>query len=255
MRISHTMLLDSIGIYISAIDLRPKEIDSIVLRMKESLSKAYKDSRNGPSMDRTVAQYKNSLRQSVLDLHSLGYPLLSFYIDHHLSDILSNQHHILLVNSIYKLFYTSGRFALSCSQGTTQKRKGSLCGYVHLYKLQSIHSAKFTKLTYRMQVPHMFYIELRMLEIILLGGLNLYECERYQYLKLLHYLAVPFSVNGFNLTPGFIICGTRQPFTTVIPNNAALVEGIVNVNAYASFKLRYSAMDLQVSTEPLKGHY
>ena len=206
-------------------------------------------------MNITANRYKNILRQSVIDLHSLGYPILSFYIDHHLSSRLSDQQHNTFVNTIYKLMYTTGRLAHSCLLDTAQGRRVSLCGSVHLHNLQSIHSEKFTKIYYTMQVPHMFYIHLQFLEIILLGGLRQYECERYQYLKLKYFLTVPFSLKGFDATRGFIICGIHQPFTTIAPCNAAFLQGVFNVNQYASFKLRYSAMDIQVSTEPLKGNY
>ena len=226
-------------------------MNSIVLRLKESLSQAYDNSRNGSSTNRIIDQYKYRLKQSVIDLHSLGYPILSFYIDDHLSLILSNHQHNTLVSTIYKLLYTTGRFAHSCS---TIKRTRSLCGYVHLHNLQSIHSAKFTKHYYTMLVPHMFYIHLQFLEIILLGGLRPYECEHYQYLKLTSYFTVPFSLEALNMTAGLLFCGTRPPFATIVANNAAYLVGLFNVNSYASFKMKYSAMDLQVSMEPQKGH-
>ena len=228
-------------------------MDPIVFRLKESLSEAYRDSRRGASIDRTALLYKNTLRQSISDLHNLGYPILSFYVDHHLSSRLSNHQHNTLVNTIHKLQYTTGRFAHSCSlDHAPEGRKVSLCGYVHLHNLQNINTARFTKHVYTMQVPHMFYIHLQMLEVILLGGLSPVECQVYQYLTMWHWLTVPFSLIRFNEARGFLICGTRQPFSTVVPGNTAYVHSRVNVKAYASFKLKYSAMDLQVSREPLR---
>ena len=96
-----------------------------------------------------------------------------------------------------------------------------------------------------------------MLEVILLGGLRPHECERYQHLKMLYYFSAPFSLNNDNVhvTLGFLICGTRQPFTTVVPSNSAYVEGVFKVLADASFKLKYSAMDIQVSTKHLKENF
>ena len=242
-----------VGIYISAIDLRRKEVISIVLRLKASLSEAYKDSRHGTSTDRTISRYYNTLKQSVIDLHSLGYPILSFYLDHHLSSRLSDQQHSTLVNTIYKLMYTTGRLAHSCSQDTTHGRRKSLCGPVHLHNLQSIHSEKFTVHHYIMQVPHMFYIQIQFFEVILLGGLRPYECERYQFIKVTYFFVLPFSFKQGHFLPGILICGTRPPFAVVVPRNGAQIESRLNVNEYASFKLRYSAMDIQVSTEQRKG--
>ena len=202
-------------------------------------------------MDMTAKRYKNTVRQSVIALHTLGYPILSFYIDHHLFSRLSDQKHITLVNTIYKLMDTIGRSAHSCSQDTAQGHKVSLCGSVHLHNLQSIQYQKFTKIYYIMRVPHMFYIQLQFLEITFLGGLREHECKRYQHLKMKYYYTLPFSSKIFNVVLGFLICGTHQPFATVVPHNAAFLKGVFNVNKYASFKLKHSAMDIQVSTEPL----
>ena len=204
-------------------------------------------------MNIAATRYKNTLRQSVIALHSLGYPVMSFYIDHHLSSRLSDQQHNTLVSTIYKLMYTTGRFAHSCLLDTAQGRRVSLCGSVHLHNLQSIQTEKFTKIDYRMRVPHMFYIQLQFLEIIFLGGLREHECERYQHLKIKYYYIFPFSSKIFNVVLGFLICGTHQLFATVVPYNAAFLQGVFNVNKYASFKLRYSALDIQVSTEQIKG--
>ena len=223
-----------------------------MFRLKESLSEAYRDSRRGASIDRTALLYKNTLRQSISDLHNLGYSILSFYVDYHLSSRLSNHQHNTLVNTIHKLQYTTGRFTHSCSLDTAHKQNVSLCGSVHLHNLQNINTLKFTKHVYTMQVPHMFYIHLHMLEVILLGGLSPLECKVYQYLTMCYWLTLPFSLNQFSMATRFLICGTRQPFSTVVPGNTASVHSRVNVNAYASFKLRYSAMDLQVSLEPLR---
>ena len=239
-------------LFISATDLRRKEVNSILLRLKESLSEAYRDSRLGTSKEKTLFQYKNRLRQEVSALHSLRYPIVSFYVDHHLSSRLSDQQHNTLVNTIYKLMYTTERFAHSCSQDTAHGRRMSLCGSVHLHNLQSIQSEKFTMQIYRMQVPHMFYIQLQFLEIILLGGLRPYECVRYQFLKLIYIFKVTLSLKESSVTPGIVICGTRKPFATVVPSNAALVKSVLSVHVYSSFKLRYSAMDIQVSTKLLQ---
>ena len=206
-------------------------------------------------MDIAATRYKNTLRQSVIDLHSLGYPILSFYIDHHLSSRLCDQQHNTLVNTIYKLMYTTANFAHSCSLDTAQGRRVSLCGSVHLHNLQNIQTEKFTKIDYRIQVPHMFYIDLQFIEIILLGGFKQYECEFYQYLKIRYFFAFPFSLKDFNGVMGFLICGTHQPFAMIVPCNTAFLRGVFSVNEYASFKWKYSAMDIQVSTVLLNRHY
>ena len=132
-----------------------------MLTLKEALSTAYSNSRQSTSVDIAATRYENTLKQSVIALHSLSYPILSMYIDHHLSSRLSDQHHNTLVNTIYKLMYTTGRFAHSCSLDTAQGRRVSLCGSVHLHNLQNIQTEKFTKIDYRMRVPHMFYIHLQ----------------------------------------------------------------------------------------------
>ena len=226
------------------------EVLSIVLRMNSSLSKAFNDTQQGRSMNSIVLQYQKTLKQSIIDLHSVSYPIISFYVDHHLAHNISQHQHISLADTIHTMMIIASEFEHTCSRDVTQPNpmKKSLCGMVHLYNVQDIESTSSLPYTHTIQVPHMFYIRLQFLEIILVGGWRLSECVSYQLLKVYHYTAFPFLLNPPNMTLAFVFCGSHPPFTATVSANGVHLEAYLKIqNRYSSCKLRYSAIDNRVS--------
>ena len=111
-----------------------------------------------------------------------------------------------------------------------------------------MYSTKSLLYVYTIKVPHMFYIQLQFLEIVLVGGLRQRECALYQNVKVWYSTVFPFSPFQHNRVLEFLFCGSHPPFTTILPGNAVYLEGIFNINnSYASCKLNYSAIDQRVS--------
>ena len=223
---------------------------SILLRQNASLSKAFNETHHGRSMDSIVSQYRKTLKQSIVDLHSLGYPIIRFYVDHHLVHNISNHQHISLAHTVHTMRMIGSKMAQTCLlHGTQQKAmKKSLCGMVHLHNLHNLKSTESVQYKHRIQVPHMFYIQVQFLEIILVGGSKISDCILNQFLQVEHVTIFPFSPKVQTLTTTFVFCGSHPPFTTIVPANALYLTAYFNIeNTYASCKLRYSAIDKLVS--------
>ena len=104
------------------------------------------------------------------------------------------------------------------------------------------------RLVYRIHVPHMFYIQLQFLEIVLVGGLTQTECLHYQNFKVWFSTHFPFSQKSHNRDIAFVFCGTHTPFTAIVPGNVATLIGFQNIqNRHASCKVKYTAADVLVS--------
>ena len=147
--------------------------------------------------------------------------------------------------------YINSEFERTCSKNRISQQKAdnkSLCGNVHLHNFDRMHSTKSLLYVYNIKVPHMFYIQLQFLEIVLVGGLRQRECALYQNVKVLYYTIFPFSSSQHNRVLAFFFCGSHPPFTTILPGNAVYLEGIFNINnSFASCELKYSAVDQLVS--------
>ena len=237
-----------VGICFSTLYSR-EDLDSIVLHQKSSLFEAYNKAKNKGSIDSAILQYTNTLKQTVLDLHSLGYPVLSFYVDHHLSHKINSQEHISLVDTISRLLYISKNFAHSCLQNGTNTENTYLCGVAHLhntYNKPYVQPPQPLQI-YRIKVPLMFYIQLQFIEIVLEGVIRSTECYLYQYFKVWSATYFPFSPDAHNAVLSFVFCGTHTPFATILPGNVAVLKGIYYINnTYASCKIQYSATDILV---------
>ena len=240
------------GNSISTLRLR-EEVDAIVLGQKVALSNTVKNQKLGFTLAEITLQYQNKLRQSIVDLHSLGYPIISFYIDYSLSSKISNYPHTSLLNTMYKLVYISSQLEHSCLQYSTSRKKTrkSLCGIVHIHNpygmpsMPSVHRYKIL-----IMVPHIFYVQLQFLEIALVGGLTPKECNEFQAFRVWHGTIFPFSPKPYKASNlDHLFCGTHHPFTTIVPGNIVIIEGDLMINnTYASIKLRYSVIDILVSS-------
>ena len=243
-----------VGICISTFRLH-EESDAIALEQNAALSDAFRKHEQGVTLDQIVLQYQKSLRQSLVDLHSLGYPVISFYIDHPLSSKISNHRHTSLVDTMQILAYITSQLTRSCLQYsniTSEERSGkSVCGSVHMHNLPNMYSMQSVdhRYTIIIMVPHMFYIQVQFLEIILVGGFTRAECVGFQSFTIWRNTIFPFTPFSYKRnTWEHIFCGTHHPFTTIFPGNLVMIDGNLQINnEYASIKLRYSVIDILVS--------
>ena len=244
----YTKFFYIVGTYISPLPLR-EDVFSIVLRQNSSLYKAFNETQQvNRSLDSIVSEYRKTLRQFIVDLHLLGYPIISFYVDHHLVHNIAYQHHITLANTLQTMMVISSEFAHTCYVADQNPVKISLCGMIHAYNLPSMHSKLPMPYVHEIRIPHMFYVQLQFLEIILVGGWRLSECNSYQVIKVWHFMIFPFSSIPQKKNLAFIFCGSHPPFTAVVPANCIHLEAFFNIqNTVASCKLRYSAIDKLVS--------
>ena len=243
-----------VGIRISTFRLH-EESDAIALEQNAALSDAFKKQEQGFTLDQIVLQYQKSLRKSIVDLHSLGYPVISFYIDHPLSSKISNQEHTSLVDTMHSLAFISSRLKQSCLQykniTSAQPSGKSVCGSVHMHNLPNMYSMQSVEHAYTIiiMVPHMFYIQVQFLEIILIGGFMPDECVGFQSFTIWRNTILPFTPYSYKkLIWEHVFCGTHHPFTTIFPGNLVMIAGNLQIdNNYASIKLRYSVIDILVS--------
>ena len=231
-----------------------EDVFSIVLRQESLLSKAFNETHHRRSIDVIVSQYRKTLKQSIIDLHSLSYPIISFYVDHHIAHNIFHHQHITLEDTMHTMMIIASEFAQTCLRYVTPKNpvKTSLCGMIHIHNLHNMHSTNSLTIIQTIKVPHMFYIQLQFLEIVLVGGWERSECLSYQALRIFRYMSFPFVSTSKNLTLEYLFCGSHPSFTSIVPMNGVhLVAYFSIINRYASCKLRYSAIDILVSIKIL----
>ena len=196
-----------------------------------------------------IKEYRATLEPLIIKLHSLGYPIIRFYIEHLIFIHVRNEHRYMSVLHTLRtyLHHYQGRTKL-CSQKHLQDlNKPKLCGIVHIQNIQDPVSRISIFIKKRIRVPHMFYIHIQFLEILLVGGVTENACKDYQSFKIWCITVYPFAA-PIPEQPLFTFCGSHPPFTTIIPGNFALVETrSVVVNRLASIKFKYSAADMLVS--------
>ena len=237
--------LKIIGIFTSTGRLH-EEVNKIALEQNMALFNAFGKQKQGITLDQTILQYQTSLRQVIVDLHLLSYPLVSFYIDHPLSTKIYNHQYTSLLDTMYTLVYISNRFKyIPLISG---------CGSVHMHNLHDMHSMqghRQHRYIISIRVPHMFYIHIQFLEIILVGGFMPTECLGFQSFAIRRNTIFPFTPLTYwseNIIWEHIFCGTHHPFTTIYPGNLVKIKGRLQIDStYASIKLRYSMIDMLVS--------
>ena len=244
-----------VGIFISTGRLR-EEVNVLAFKQKLAFYNVITQLRKGASLNQTILQYQTSLRQISVDLHSLGYPMISFYVDNALSNKISNHQHTSLVDTMHKLAYISNRLKHSCLQYTPvhelpRRPRISACGSVHMHNLHDMHSMQGRSqyfYTISIMVPHMFYIQIQFLEIILVGGFLPDECYGFQSFTMWRNTIFPFgSLYARNIWE-HRFCGTHHPFKTIFPSNLVVIKGHLRIdNSYASIDLRYSMIEMMVS--------
>ena len=186
-----------VGICISTSRLY-EDVDAIALGQREALSNAFRKHEQGDTLDDIISQYHTSLRQFFVVLHSLGYPVISFYIDHPLSTKVSNHPHTSLMGTMHSLTFISRRLKQSCLQNRSSNN-ASICGSAHMHNLRNLHSMQSVEHRYTLiiKVPHMFYVNAQFLEIILVGGFMPNECLGFQSFTVWRNTIFPFTTTTY----------------------------------------------------------
>ena len=189
-------------------------------------------------------------KQSVRDLHTSGYPVLAFYVDHMIAMKISKFTFKSLEGMWWALISLVVKLSNDCrSYAIKTNHHNTLCGAIHLHNLNDLGSTRATWTTYTIHVPHFFYIHAQLLEIILVGGLAENACFQYQSFRLWYMMIYPFSSNEtVDWDKLYVFCGTHLPFTSIIPGNYVILEAVMKIqNTYASINMRYTVVDLMVS--------
>ena len=224
--------------------------DDIVQIQKDSLSAAFRALEERVPMHSIAAQYQASIRQSIVDLHALGFPIISFYLDDVLTKMISKTQFTSMEGNILSLFFLIVKLPLACVQyHDLSKANNSLCGALHLHNLNILSSSTTVRShSYIIHVPHFFYINVHFLEIVLFGGLTKSACYRYQSFKLWHVTKYPFSTDTkVNMQLLYLFCGIHTPFSTIVPSNHIILVGVLRIrNTYSSCKMKYTVTDIKV---------
>ena len=196
-----------------------------------------------------IKEYRATLVPSITKLHSLGYPIISFYTDHIIFIHVRNEHRFMSVlHTLRTSLHHYQGLTKSCSQKHLQKHgKQQLCGIVHIYNK---HDSEFlASMKSSIRVPHMFYIQIDFLEVLLVGGVTEFACKVFQSFKIWCHTVYPFTrMFSKGEIPDLTFCGSHPPFTTIMPGNVVTIEtNSLVVNRYASLKLKYTAVDMLVS--------
>ena len=235
----------------------PPSVHPILLRQRTALSEAFEAIRRGTDPDDVMYKYRGDIVPTLVALHSVGYPIISFYIDHILFTNIDVHTHryVSLPDSLRHTLNISQVFVQSCSYDPLSMDhayvKNMPCGTGYTYnKIGDEYSVK-TRVA--ISVPHLFYIQLKFLEVIAVGGLSEDECLNFQSFKLWYTTSYPFIPyvprgRGNSSKPFFRFCGSHEPFITVIPGNFVWIQSNWKlVNKETSLKLVYSAVDMLVS--------
>ena len=153
-------------------------IKSIIAQQREALLIAISNVRGNPVKE-VIKEYRATLVPLIHELHSLGYPIVRFYIDHSLITFVNeHRYHISVLHTLYKYLHRSRGLLNSCSIRQLQHQVETLrpCGTVHIHNNYNPTSPS----TIRIHLPHMFYTQLHFLEVILVGGLPALACRYFQ---------------------------------------------------------------------------
>ena len=196
-----------------------------------------------------IKEYRATLVPSIIKLHSLGYPIISFYIDHLIYIHVRNEPRYKSVLHTLRrhLHHYQGRTKL-CSQKLLQERSiPELCGIVHIRNIHDPVTVQYVHQKRNIRVPHMFYIHIQFLEVLLVGGVSEHACNSYQSIIIWCRTVYPFTTM-FSEQQRLTFCGSHPPFTTIMPGNLVTIEAISAVtNRLASIKVKFTAVDMLVS--------
>ena len=224
--------------------------DCIVQTQKDALSAAYRAMEEREPMDSIVAQYQVAIKQTIVDLHALGYPVMSFYVDDILAKMIYTTRFTSIEGNIFSLLFLIAKLSIACDHyHGMSETNNSLCGAVHMHNLNILGSSTTEGYHYyKIHVPHFFYIRVQFLEIVLFGGLTQHACHYYQSFKLWHVTQYPFSTETkANLQLLHLFCGIHTPFSTIVPSNHVILDGELRIrNTYSSCKIKYTITDIKV---------
>ena len=229
----------------------------ILSQQKTALLKAYTEVEQGYENSDVINTYRRTLVPSITALHSIGYPIISFYIDHIIyTHIRRHRYETSVLETFTTYLSTSRVLADSCLQKHVQHRKQELCGVIHVHNKydEDIRSYDW----YDIHIPHFFYTQLHILEVILVGWIGPYACLHFQSFEFFYDTLYPFYPNVV-FEPGEVFlrfCGSRPPFVTILPGNRVQIRNNIKItNYYASLKLKYTAVDMLVSITKVEVMY
>ena len=233
----------------------PPSVHPILLRQGAALSEAFEAIRRGTHPDDVIDKYRVDIVLTLVVLQSVGYPIISFYIDHILFTNIDVHTHryVSLLDSLRHTLNISRIFLQSCLYNRLSPDyvhvKNMPCGTGYIYNKIGKEYSVTTRVA--ISVPHLFYTQLQFLEVIAIGGLSEDECLNFQSFKVWYATAYPFGLivlQGNDSKPFFRFCGSHEPFTTVILGNIVWIQSnwkLQNKKTY--LKLAYSAVDMLVS--------
>ena len=235
----------------------PPSVHPILLRQRAALSEAFESMRRGTDPDDVMYKYRAAIVPTLGALHSVGYPIISFYIEHILFSNIDFYTHryVSLLDSLRHTLNISQNFVPSCLYNRLTpdqvRVKNMPCGTGYIYKKNEDKYSVMTRVA--ISVPHLFYTQIHFLEVIVVGGLSEDECLNFQSFKVWYSTGYPFVSfvppgRGNYYKPFFKFCGSHEPFITVIPGNIVWIGSNWNLaNRETSLKLAYSAVDVLIS--------
>ena len=238
----------------------PSSVHPIVLQQKTALSEAYKGIQNNIHRDEVINKYRTAVVSSLVAIHSLGYSITSFHIDYMLFNIIFIQHHFSVLDTWNDYMNSCRVFVRSCfynhiGRGYTGYEP-MLCGAVHIHNIYDDGLRAQTSLIF-INVPHLFYIKIHFVEVIAVGGLSNNGCRYFQSFNFWCHMDYPFvsyKIVNDSSTPFLRLCGSHEPFITIMPgNNVYVGSRMMFTDRYISLKFHYTATDILVS-HVLKGN-
>ena len=224
-------------------------LSEILMRQKTALLKAYAEiDQNIPNVD-VINTYRRTLVPSVAALHSIGHPIISFYIDHIIYTHIKRHGYVTSVLETFTTYlYTCRVLADSCLLKHVQHDKQQLCGFIHVHNIANTATLSYS--WYDIQIPHIFYTQLHFLEMILVGGITPMACPYFQSFEIYYDTNYPFHFSH-EFTPraaSLTLCGSHPPFVTILPGNRVHIRNNIKILIYTSLKLMYTAVDMLVSS-------
>ena len=232
----------------------PPSVHPILLQQKAALSEAFKATQNNIHPDEVINKYRTVILPSIVALHALGYPITSFYVDHILFNIILEHKPLSIPDTLNDYINSCRVFVQSCfhnhiGRGYYTHVKPMPCGAAHIHNNYEV-GLKALKSLVHTYVPHYFYTKIYFIEILAVGGLSENGCLYFQSFDFWYYAGYPFAIHTLmnSSNPFFRLCGSHEPFITVMPGNTVLIRSYMMFNdRYTSLKFTYTATDMLVS--------
>ena len=232
----------------------PSSVRPILLQQKAALSEAYKGIQNNIHRDEVINKYRTAVVPSLVALHSLGYSITSFHIDYMLFNVILRYQHLSVIDTLNDYMNICRAFVHSCFYNHLGRGyanpKPMLCGAAHIHNIYDDGLRALISLV-SIDVPHLFYAKIYFVEVIAVGGLSDNGCRSFQSFNFwcqTDYPFVSYKIVNDSSTPFLRLCGSHEPFMTIMPgNNVYVGSRMVLSDRYTSLKFHYTATDMLVS--------